>query len=98
MGLEIILFGRRRSDRRSNQNDFFSSLWPQAPISLRIAWPNEFTVVLEDHAAVGTFHFERERRGVLKMCQVLTGEAVSDCVVRPTVDSSGFAHAVIGVE
>jgi hypothetical protein len=62
------------SSVRCELHDLLFCRWPDVPVPLRIIWPNELAVVIEDHPAVGVSHFERERGRVVEVRQVIARE------------------------
>ena len=64
------------------------------PISFRQFRPNELAVMLKDKVGTRMPEFERKRRCIVEPCQMITGEAVTECVLRPVVYPRCLARLV----
>jgi hypothetical protein len=84
----IILRARRKGQ------DLFARRWADVPVPLRFLRPHELAVVIEDHPAVGVSHFQRERRRVVEVRQMVARERMPQRVIRPLCDASGCARRV----
>src|SRR5206468_625359 len=88
-GLVNLALNVPASVLRRDLHDLFRGCWPDIPKPLSLSRLNELAVMRECYPAVMVTKFQGCRGSVLEVRQMIAGEAVTQCVLRPFIDASG---------